>query len=69
MCETEAKNSVAFNLAVASVICGVMGYLLIFPSVVGIVLGFMALRKIKKSVEPLKGRKLAIIGIIPGHNT
>ena len=58
------KDSAAFNLAVASVVCGVVGYFLIFPSVAGIVLGFMALRKIKKSPELLKGRKLAIVGLI-----
>jgi uncharacterized membrane protein len=63
-CQVKEKDSSAFNLAVASVVCGVTGYFLIFPSVAGIVLGFMALHKIRKSVEPLKGRKLAIIGII-----
>ena len=66
MSEKAAKEQdlIAFALALASVVFGVMGGFHVFLSVVGIVLGLMALHEIKESLKPLIGRKLAIIGII-----
>ena len=62
--KNEIKNSSAFNLAVFSVICGVLGYPCpVLPSGLGLIFGFMALHKIKRSARPLKGRKLAIAGV------
>jgi hypothetical protein len=59
------KNPAAFNLAVYSVVFGALGYLCpILPSVLGLIFGFMALHKIKTNRSSLKGRKLAIAGVI-----
>jgi hypothetical protein len=50
------------RLAIASSICGILGFLCL-PALAGIVLGIMALARIRKSEKQLKGKGLAIVGI------
>jgi hypothetical protein len=50
------------GLAIASLICGILGFLCL-PAIAGIILGIMALVKIGNSQGRLKGNALAIIGI------
>src|SRR5581483_11080675 len=58
------------QLAIISAVCGVLGLftclciIFIFPSIAGIVTGFLALNKVKETGE--KGRELAIAGMVTG---
>jgi uncharacterized membrane protein len=55
------------GFAVASLICSCAGIVLLgVPSVVGIVLGFVARSRIRKSYGALRGDGLALAGIIVG---
>lgn len=62
------------GLAIASLICGVIGllgpFLCFLPSVLGvggIVCGHLALGQIKRASDRLNGRGLAIVGLISGY--
>jgi hypothetical protein len=55
------------GFAVASLICSCAGIVLLgVPSVVGVVLGFVARSRIRNSYEALRGDGLALAGIIVG---
>jgi len=51
-------------LAIASLVCGICGFLYLVPAVLGIVFGGIALRQIRR--EGSDGRGMAIAGIITG---
>ena len=51
-------------LAIASLVCGVLGLCLLLPSLFGGILGIIALIKINKSNGALKGSGLAIAGLV-----
>ena len=56
------------GLAVASLVCSVAGIFFGITSVVGIVLGFVALSQIKKSGGAQGGHGLALAGVIVGFS-
>jgi hypothetical protein len=58
--ETTVKTS---RMAIASLICGILGFLC-FPAVAGLVLGIIALVLIGRSEGRLKGKGIAIAGIV-----
>jgi hypothetical protein len=51
--------------AIASLVCGIVGFFCIIPAIVAIVLGFMSLNRIKQD-PALGGRGMAIAGIVLG---
>lgn len=53
------------GLAIASMVCGICGCVYAITGIVGIVLGFVALHKIKKSGQS-SGKGFAIAGIVTG---
>lgn len=59
-----AKTSGA---AVGSLICGILGLFLLLPSLPAVILGHLSLSSIKKSAGTLKGRGMAIAGLITGY--
>lgn len=60
--ETQIKTS---RLAAYSLVLGITAFFTLFLTAVpGLILGIVALGKIKKNPETLKGRKLAVAGII-----
>jgi hypothetical protein len=52
------------GLAVASMVCGICGFLYIVPAILGIVFGSIALRQIRR--DGTDGRGMAIAGIVTG---
>src|SRR3954468_22540120 len=52
------------GMAIASLICGIVGLFVCITAPVGLVLGFIARSQIKKSQGQLKGSGLAMAGII-----
>ena len=52
------------GLAIASLVCGILGICLIVPSLFGGILGIIALIKINKSQGALKGMGFAIAGMV-----
>lgn len=55
------------GLAVASLVCGLAGFVACgIPSVVGLVLGLVSLRRIGRSGGRLAGRGMAITGVVLG---
>jgi hypothetical protein len=52
------------GLAVASMVCGICGFLYIVPAILGIVFGSIALRQIRR--DGTDGRGMAIAGIVAG---
>ena len=59
-----ARNS---NLAVASLICGIVGLCTGFVGIGAVICGHLALNEIKRSVNTLQGRCMAIAGLILGY--
>ncbi len=59
----EPKTS---GMAIGSLICSILGFTCLVPGPVGIVLGFMAMSRIKKSGGELGGHGLALAGTILG---
>ena len=64
------------GMAIASMVCGIVGLLLIFitcgmvsgfTAVPGVVLGHMAMRTISRSEKPMGGRGMAIAGLVMGY--
>jgi Domain of unknown function (DUF4190) len=55
------------GLAVASLVTGLFFWCFLIPGVVGIVLGFLALEKVADSQGTVKGRGMAIAGIVLGY--
>lgn len=60
----DAKTS---GMAVASMICGILGLLLWLPCIPAIVLGHLGLSAIKKSAGALKGGGMAVTGLVTGY--
>jgi hypothetical protein len=54
------------GLAIAALVCGCGGFLLFVPAFLGIIFGFVARSKIKRSNGAQKGNGLALAGIIVG---
>lgn len=68
------KRPVSQNLAIASLITGIAGFVLSgclgpFPGIVALVLGIVALSQAKKSPEVFGGKPMAIAGIVIGSVT
>lgn len=55
------------GMALASMICGILGLLLWLPCIPAIILGHLSLSAIKKSAGALGGRGMAITGLITGY--
>jgi hypothetical protein len=55
------------GLAVASLVTGLFFWCFLIPGVVGIVLGFLSLEQIADSQGTVKGRGMALAGIILGY--
>ena len=58
-----AKPSKTSGLAIASLVCGFLGFLLL-PGLFGVVFGIMALRQINASGGTVGGKGLAIGGLV-----
>jgi type II secretory pathway pseudopilin PulG len=54
-------------MALASMICGILGLLLWLPCIPAIILGHLSLSAIKKSAGALGGRGMAITGLVTGY--
>jgi hypothetical protein len=54
------------GLAIAALICGIGGFVLFIPAILGIVFGFIARSQIRKSNGQQKGSGMALAGIIVG---
>jgi hypothetical protein len=54
------------GLAIASLVCGIGGFLFFVPAILGIVFGFIARSQIRQSAGRQSGEGLAIAGIIVG---
>jgi hypothetical protein len=52
------------GLAIASLVCGICGFLYLIPAILGIVFGAVAVRQIKR--DGTEGRGMAIAGIAVG---
>jgi hypothetical protein len=59
-----AKTS---GMAVGSLICGILGLLLWLPCIPAVILGHLGLSAIKKSAGALKGRGMAVAGLVMGY--
>jgi type II secretory pathway pseudopilin PulG len=55
------------GMALASMICGILGLLLWLPCIPAIILGHLSLSAIKKSAGALGGRGMAITGLVTGY--
>ena len=54
------------GLAIASLICGIGGFLFLIPGILGVIFGFVARSQIRKSNGQQKGGGMALAGIIVG---
>ena len=54
------------GLAIAALVCGIAGFILFIPAVLGIIFGFIARAQIKNSNGTQRGEGLALAGIIVG---
>ena len=52
------------GLAIASLVCGICGFLYLIPALLGIIFGVIALRQVNR--DKTDGRGMAIAGIITG---
>ena len=52
------------GLAIASLVCGILGICLALPAPVGLILGIMAIRQINSSAGTIGGKGLAIGGLV-----
>ena len=55
------------GLAVASMVCGIMGWFYAIPAICAVVFGHIALSQIKKSNGWKTGRGMAIAGVVLGY--
>lgn len=53
--------------AIASLVCGILGLMLLLPCIPAVILGHISLSAIKKSAGALKGRGMAITGLVMGY--
>ena len=61
---TPGKTS---GMAIASMVCGILGLLLWLPCIPAIILGHLGLSAIKKSAGALTGKGMAITGLVTGY--
>jgi Domain of unknown function (DUF4190) len=61
-----AAPSKTNGLAIAALVCGIAGFILFIPAVLGVIFGFVARAQIKKSGGTQKGGGMALAGIIVG---
>ena len=54
------------GLAIASLVCGIGGFLFLIPAILGIIFGFIARSQIRNSNGEQKDRGMALAGIIVG---
>ena len=54
------------GLAIASLVCGIGGFLFLIPAILGIIFGFIARSQIRNSNGEQKGSGMALAGIIVG---
>ena len=52
------------SLAIASLVCGICGFIYLIPAVLGIIFGVVALRQVNR--DKTDGRGMALTGIITG---
>lgn len=52
------------GLAVASLVCGICGFLYLIPAILGLIFGIIAVRQTKR--DGTDGRGMAIAGIVTG---
>jgi len=52
------------GLAIASLVCGICGFLYLIPAILGIIFGLVALRQTKR--DGADGKGMAIAGIVTG---
>ena len=57
------RQSTTSKLAIAAIICAILGWVLVVPLIPAIVMGHLALSKIKKN-PLLKGRAIAITSLV-----
>lgn len=62
-----AGPSKTSGMAVGSLICGILGLLLWLPCIPAVILGHLGLSAIKKSAGALKGRGMAVAGLVMGY--
>lgn len=56
------------RLAVASLVCGILGFFSAgITGVLGVIFGHVSLGRIKRSAGTLEGRGLAIAGLVTGY--
>jgi type II secretory pathway pseudopilin PulG len=55
------------GMAIASMICGILGLLLWLPCIPAIILGHLGLSAIKKSAGALGGKGMAVAGLVMGY--
>jgi hypothetical protein len=55
------------RLATWSMVCGILGFILCFPAIVAIILGHIALVRIRRSNHALTGNGQAIAGLVMGY--
>lgn len=53
--------------AIASLVLGIFGFLTVLPAIPAIILGHLSLSEIKKSLGRLRGRGMAITGLVLGY--
>ena len=53
--------------AIASLVCGILGFILWLPCIPAVILGHISLSAIKKSAGALTGRGMAITGLVMGY--
>lgn len=65
--QVSPQSAQTSGMAIASMICGVLGLLLWLPCIPAIILGHLGLSAIKKSAGALKGGGMAVAGLVMGY--
>jgi hypothetical protein len=52
------------GLAIASLVCGICGFVYLVPAILGLIFGIVALRQIRR--EGTEGKGMAVAGIVTG---
>ncbi|RYD49984.1 MAG: DUF4190 domain-containing protein [Verrucomicrobiaceae bacterium] len=55
------------GLAITSLVLGIVGLPTVFPAIVAVVLGHLALAKIRRSAGALEGKGIAVSGLVIGY--
>ena len=65
--QVSPQSAKTYGMAIASMICGILGLLLWLPCIPAIILGHLGLSAIKKSAGALKGGGMAVAGLVMGY--